>query len=74
VLGQEALDCPVHVDHVVRVHEPVSLVVLDHVFDFHATCAERYDEIIGFGLYHAWVVGSLNHQQGCPDLIHPGDR
>ena len=54
--------------------KPVSLVVLDHVLDLDPPRAQRLDEIVGFGLHDARVVGALDDQQRCSDLVHPGDR
>jgi hypothetical protein len=39
VLGEEALDRPVHVDHVLIVDETVPFIAFDYVLDFDPTCA-----------------------------------
>src|SRR5918997_6849698 len=63
VLREEALGRAVQVDLVLRVHEAVSLVLLDHVLDLDPAGAERFDDVVGLGLHDAHVVRSLGHHQ-----------
>src|SRR6185312_98413 len=74
VSTEEARNGVPHLDHVLRVDGTVAFVGLDEVFDLDTTVAQRVDEVVGFGLDHANVVGALDYQERRTDRVHQVDR
>ena len=52
----------------------MSFVVFYHIFNFDATFLQRFHHLVGLGFVHAWVIGSLCHEERGFNLIYVEHR
>src|SRR5262249_60556795 len=74
VLGQELLGLGVEVETVFRPREAVAFVGVDDIFHRLAGGAQRFDDLIAFGLLDARVVGALTDEERRLDAIDLEER
>jgi Fic family protein len=71
VLGEELLRGGVELHPVLRLGEAVALVGEQHVLMVDAGLGQGRDYLLGFGLLHPGVVGTLCDEQRNPDVVRP---